>query len=458
MRRLLVFLMVATSVAAAEPERGKLVENMAARADVTQTYTLYLPTSYDAMKQHPLLFVFDPRGRATLAAEIFKDAAEAYGWIVISSNQTRSDDDGAANAKALHALLPEANRYASNPRRIYAAGFSGTAILSCALGINSNALAGVIGVGGRLVEHAPPAKFSFAHYGFAGDADFNNREMRMIDAMLEREGKTHRFRQFPGEHRWLPPELARDAIDWMELVAMKQQLRSRDEALIAKLYDADVATAKAFETSAQRVDALRRYREIVRTYDGLHATEDAAAAATRLQSDADVKRELKEIARWDEFEERTINTFSQIGSTFARLREEDIRPTSSVLAREFRLADLQRRAKRDGAEGAAARRLLEALYTHTSFYLVQELMAKHEYELAVAILGLATRIHADRWPAWYNLAAAQARTGDRRSALDSLEKAASHGMNDRSQLAKDEDLASLRGAARFQALLASPSQ
>ena len=88
------------------------------------------------------------------------------------------------------------NRYAINPRRVYAAGFSGTAILSCAIGINTKAFAGVIGVGGRLVEHIPPAKFSFAHYGFAGESDFNNREMRVIDEMLEREGKTHRFQQF----------------------------------------------------------------------------------------------------------------------------------------------------------------------------------------------------------------------------------------------------------------------
>lgn len=448
-------LLFSATLAAAEPERGKLVENLASRVDPTQTYSLYLPTTYDAMKQQPLLFVFDPRGRGTFAAEIFKDAAEQYGWIVISSNQTRSDDDGKANARAIRALLPEGNRYASNPRRIYAAGFSGTAILSCAIGINTKALAGVIGVGGRLMEHIPPAKFSFAHYGFAGDSDFNNREMRVIDEMLEREGKPHRFQQFAGGHQWFPPELAREAIEWMELMAMKEQLRARDASLIAKLYAADIAATSAL----QGVNALRRYREIARTYDGLHAVDDARAAATRLEGDPAVQRERKEIAKWDEFEERTIrDTFSQIGTIFVRLREEDALPTASVLARELRVADLQRRAKRDGAEGGTARRLLEALYTQTSFYLVEQLMAKREYELAAAVLGVATQIHDDRWPAWYNLGAAYARAGNRRRALESLEKAASLGVWDRSQLATDEDLASLRGEARFQALLAPPSQ
>jgi hypothetical protein len=279
--------------------------------------------------------------------------------------------------------------------------------------------------------------------------------MRVIDDMLEREGKTHRFQQFAGEHRWLPPELAREAIAWMELLAMKAQLRPRDASMIDKLYAADLATANAL----RGVHALRRYREIVRTFEGLHGIDEAMAAVERLENDPEVRRERKEIEKWDDFEERTIQQiFSQIGSTFARLREEDVLPTPSVLARELRVADLQRRARRDRAEGATARRLLEALYTHTSFYMVEQLMAKRDFELAAAVLGVAALIHDDRWPVWYNLAAAQARAGNRRRALESLEKAIARGFGDREQLLADEDFVSLRGEAKFQALLAPASQ
>jgi predicted esterase len=459
MRRLLFTLLLSTTVAAAEPERGKLIENIAARSDATQTYTLYLPTSYDAAKEQPLLFVFDPRGRGTVAAEIFREAAEEYGWILISSNQTRSDDDGTASNRAVRALLPEVNRYASDARRIYAAGFSGTAILSCAVALNTKAVAGVIGVGGRLVDEFPPAKFSFAHYGFAGDTDFNNREMRQIDAILEREKKVHRFQEFAGNHRWFPPELAREAVAWMELIAMKEQRRPRDASLIAKLYDRDVAAAHALEAANKRVDALRRYREIASTFESLHAIDDASAAVVRLQADAAVQRELKAIAKWDDFEARfSSEVFARMRTTIARLREEDVPPTAAILARELRVADLQRRAKQDGVEGVTARRLLESLYTQTSFYLMRDLMDRRDYTLAAAVLGVATQIHPDRWPAWYNLGAAQARAGDRRRALDSLEKAATVGFTDRAQLATDEDFAALRQEPRFKALLAPPSQ
>jgi predicted esterase len=459
MRRVLLLLLLSTTLLAAEPERGKLVENVAARLDATQTYTLYLPARYDAAAKHPLLFVFDPRGRGTFAADLFKGAAEQHGWIVISSNQTRSDDDGSANTRAVRALLPELGRYASDPRRIYAAGFSGTAILSCAIGVKTNAFAGVIAVGGRLVDEVPPARYSFAHYGFAGDTDFNNREMRVIDAMLERAGKPHRFQQFVGPHQWIDAALAREAVDWLELMAMKEQRRTRDAAFINAAYERDVAAANVLETAGQRVDALRRDREIATTFAGLHAIDEITAAVSRLQADAAVQRELKDIAKWDDFELRYMNDVSaQVGATLARLRQEDVPPTAAVLLREFRIADLQRRAKREGAEGVTARRVLEAMYTQTSFYLTRDLMEKREYALAAAVLGVSITIHPDRWPAWYNLGAAQARSGDRRHALDSLEKAVAAGFKDRSQLLSDEDFASLRGEARFRALLASGSQ
>lgn len=58
----------------------------------------------------------------------------------------------------------------------------------------------MIGVGGRFVPEVPPSKFNFAHYGFAGERDFNHREMRLVDEALE--GRVpHRFRSFNGGHR-----------------------------------------------------------------------------------------------------------------------------------------------------------------------------------------------------------------------------------------------------------------
>ena len=115
---------VTGSVASGQP-RGGLVEGVSCGSDPTQTYTLYLPTSYDPGQRWPVLLVFDPRGRSVLAAELFREAAEDYGWIIVSSNDTRSDGPNEPNVRAINALLPEVHtRLPVDENRIYAAGLS----------------------------------------------------------------------------------------------------------------------------------------------------------------------------------------------------------------------------------------------------------------------------------------------------------------------------------------------
>lgn len=450
MRRLALTLFFAFALAA--QERGKLVENVPTRADAAQTYTLYLPTTYAADRTHPLLLVFDPRGRGTSAAELFRGAAEEFGWIVLSANGTRSDEGAAEhNEAALRAILPEVERYAPDPARIYAAGFSGTAMLAWRLGTQMGGLAGVIGVGGRLVDGVSPEKFPFAWYGFSGDADFNNREMRVIDAMLEKAGKRHRLRQFPGEHRWMPEELVSDAFGWFELMAMKDGKRTRGDALIARLHARDLAAAAAAPTP---LEALRVHRAIASTYEGLADVSASRAAIARLEGDAGVKRALEEEAKWDRFEEQfTQDVFGKIGALYAELRQSDSRPIPADITRGFRIAELRRHAAQPGAEGMAGRRLLEAVFGQLAHYLPNQLMERKEYALAAVTLTAAAGIHPDRWTVWYALGAAQARAGDRRQALESVEKAISLGFKDAKGLAGDEDYASIRENKRFQTLL-----
>lgn len=438
MRRLVCVLLVALASSALGAEKGKLVENIVTRTDATQTYTLYLPTSYDTAKKHPLLLIFDPRGRASLAAGIFRDAAEEYGWILLSSNQTRSDDPNAPNGDAVRALLAETRLYAFDPKRLYAAGFSGTAVLSWRVGIHTRGLAGVIGVGGRSDETVPTEKFNFAHYGFAGERDFNNREMRVIDAALEGV-VPHRFQSFDGDHRWIPAPLAREALGWFEVLA-------GNEAVRAKVMAEDIAAAEKL----QGVEAWRRWNAIQRTYGGV---EDRIAKL-------DVARQLADEKKWDEWEAQFVSgVFARLGSLLAPILREPV-PRSADVARAFRVKDLRRRAERPGAEGATARRLLEAVFTTTSFYLPRQLGASNEHAAAAAVLGVAVDIHPDRANPWYNLGCSHARAGNRRAALDALEKAISLGFNDAEHLAADEDLVSLREEKRFQELvgLASGSQ
>jgi dienelactone hydrolase len=445
-KRAILLSLMALPLLAAEPRPGTLTENVATRADASQTYTLYLPKHFDGAKKVPLLFVFDPRGRGTQAAEIFRAGAEEFGWIILSANGTRSDEPGDVNKKALQAIVPEANHYPVDVKRLYATGFSGTALVAWMFGANSNMLAGVIGVGGREIEEVPPAKFNFAHFGFAGATDFNNRDMRVIDAALEREKKTHRMEVFDGGHRWMSSVDARNAIAWMELMAMKEQRRARDEGMIAR----ELARERDAAKMLAGPDALRRYRALVRTFEGLADVAEFRAAAARLESDPAVQRALEEEAKWDDYELRYMRqTLSRIPQIFTALRTENVPDVKGRLLREFKVAELKRRANAAGPEGLAARRILAAVDSQMSFYLMRQLFARREYRLAAGTLAVANTINPNRPFVLYNLAAAHARLGEKRVAVDFLTKAIEHGYTDIAQLLKDEDFASIRNEAGF---------
>ena len=60
---------------------------------------------------------------------------------------------------------------------------------------------------------------------------------------------------------------------------------------------------------------------------------------------------------------------------------------------------------------------------------------------------------ATRGVAYYNLACAYARTGQKDKALESLSRAVDEGFSDRAGMERDEDLAPLRPDPRFQQLL-----
>ncbi|MGZ7081527.1 MAG: hypothetical protein ACXVJT_19115, partial [Thermoanaerobaculia bacterium] len=85
MRRsfLFVLALALSSTVHAQPiARGEIVDKIAAAADPEMTYAVYLPAAYSAERRWPVVYVMDPRRRGAFAADLFRDAAAEYGWII----------------------------------------------------------------------------------------------------------------------------------------------------------------------------------------------------------------------------------------------------------------------------------------------------------------------------------------------------------------------------------------
>lgn len=436
---------------ATEPAVGQLVEGVRCESDPSQTYTLYLPTAYASERRFPLLLIFDPRGRSRLSAELFREAAEAYGWILVSSNDTRSDGPMEPNQKALQALWPEAHlRYASDPRRIYAAGFSGGGMLAWELGRRTAGLAGVVASGARFEDVHFRQRLAFPSFGAAGDTDFNYAPMRAVHARLREWGTPERLVVFEGGHEWMPAALAGEAIAWLEVAAMKSGLRPRDDAFVAARLEEDLSRARALEARGRVLEAQRRFESAVAAFEGLADVAEARREAARVAALPATKAARREEERWDGYEELMRRRLEQ---AFGTLLGSEPAPLTAAFRAEVRLDELVERSAATGYEGVVARRLRQMLGAQAGFYLARELLARKDHVRALAALSVATEATPERPVYWYNLACVRARLGQRRQALDALEQAVARGFADLARMAADEDLASLRGDDRFKRLV-----
>jgi len=450
-----LFAAIAASAAEVPPLEatiGEMAQEISCVSDPSQTYTLYVPPSFTNDRRWPVLLVFDPRGRSVLAAELFREAADTYGWILVSSDNTQSDGPWEPNEKAIAALWPEIHdRLPADFDRIYAAGFSGGGAVAYVLSRTTSEVAGILACGAR---HFPASLKAddVPIFATAGDTDFNYHEMHTVDAFLQKQGNPHRLAIFEGGHTWMTTEVALDAVEWFELLAMRSELRDRDPKLVERLYEADLADAKQLESDGRLIEAARRFNEMGRTYLGLRDTTDVRAAAWEIEGSPDYRRQRKEQKHWDAFERQYLGEMNQ---QFAELRNAEIIPPVAKMARRFRIEELQRRALEPGVEGVTARRALNSLVTGLGYYLPRDFIAAEQYDRLAASLELALRVNEGSPVAWYNLACARARLDRGEPAVEALAKALDMGFDSTELLATDTDLDSLRDRDDFKAMLVS---
>jgi predicted esterase len=332
-------------------ERGKIVERIATMSDPSITYAYYLPSNYDPAKRWPLLYVFDPAKRGPVGAEIFRDAAETYGWIIVSSNDTDSSSDWYPNSRAINAMWPDAQRrFSIEKKRIYATGMSGGAIMAWSLAKVTKGVVGVIGCSGRLADEHDTDDVTFDWFGTAGIADFNYSETRLIESKLAELHKTCRVEIVEGGHRWPPEPTLREAVEWMELQAMRRGIRARDDAFIAKMLERDLGAAAKLDD----LNAMRRYDAIVRTFDGLADTSAARKKADELRTSDSVKRAMREEKRGDEFEKSAKQRMVRAVQEFIG-NDMEVGPE---LARAIDLSHLRKQAAGNDYAAAVAQRVL----------------------------------------------------------------------------------------------------
>ena len=368
--------LVAIVLAAAEPgqpARGTLVEHVSCPSDPTQTYTLYLPSSYQPSRSWPLLLVFDPGGRAVRAAEVFRDAAERFGWIIAASENSRNGP-WEPTLRAVNAMWPALlGGYSVDERRVYAAGHSGGATVAWMLARQTGQIAGVIVSGQPNPESNDSKGKPFAWFGMAGHVDFNLMEVKKIDQDLARTSNPHRVEFFDGGHQWPPPDLVARAFAWMEIVAMKDGRRSRDQDLARTLLGEDMTRAGELEQRGLLTEAWRSYGAIASSYAGVIDASEMERRRHNLEAGDRFKTAQKIEERADR---RERDQAVALGRVLTRLTAADV-PLAAELRSRLNVDTLVKTSRGEGYDAESAARSLALMRIQLST-IAREMRDRHD--------------------------------------------------------------------------------
>jgi hypothetical protein len=350
MRGRLLLGMLAVTAYAAETPPGRILDDVKCVADPSQSYALYLPANYSPERSWNLILAFDPRARGRAAVERFQTAAETYGYIVAGSNISRNGSWQVSMSSVQAMWADIGSRFRIDEKRIYTAGLSGGARVAMHVALGSGRIAGVIASSAGFPDSVPRKTVPFAVFGTAGTEDFNYLEMRLLDRSLT---SPHRVAIFEGGHTWLSSDLAMEALEWMEIQAIKSGRRPPDETLIEKIFARRMAQAAAQPTDKDTALALSA---LVSDFGGLRNVSELAAREAALRRNKAVKDALKKDRSEEQHEQSLL---AELGGLDGGIGDPARRAESLPQMRD-RLADLSRRAEapNDSADRRLARRVL----------------------------------------------------------------------------------------------------
>ena len=371
---------------------GQVVEKIACADSPDKTYALYIPSTYKAGRDWPIVYALDARGHAMTPINTFRDGAEKYGYIIASSYDSASDGPLQPTVDSVRAMFIDTHKKLSiDDKRIYLAGFSGTVRAAVAMGLGvPGSVTGVIGAAGGFPFDTKPAKDNpFVFFGTTATRDFNFDEMHELEEDLTHVGVPHRLSVFDGSHEWMPPALATEALGWLALRAMQSRIIPRNPALVDALWTDDFNRGRALEDAGRLVDADRLYVSMIHDYAGLRETGDAIASVQRLNGSKDLDHQQRKQTELRADNERYL-------SNAAHILGAPKLPSVNDLAAALHLRELDRQTRSsDADERFAAIRVQNTLLVQTKFYMPRAAREKGDEARAKTLEELAARIRPD---------------------------------------------------------------
>jgi len=437
-----------------ELAKGVIIDKVSCASGEKQNYSLYLPSRYTADKRWPILYAFDPLARGRIPVERFQEAAEKYGYILAGSNNSRNGIPGNELREIITALWNDTHaRFSIDTRQVYATGFSGGARVANGLALLCNGcIAGVISCGaGFPPQSQPSAGLPYVFFGTIGVDDFNFREMRPLERKLLSLGTVSRVATFDGAHQWPLKDLATEAVEWLELQAMRAERRDADNLIIDSALAHAEAKLRKLDQPVQLIDRFLLLQAISNDFKGLRDVTEHEREISKLKDSKEFKSALDDEQRQFEKEQQKAREIISLGLELS----SDQGQGAALIRIRAALAPLRAKSEQkvDSSERRIARRTLYQIFAETFEDALYNYVPRKRYDLAIAKLEFAAEVYPTNANLERELARVMMMQGSREGALTALRRAANKGFDDADAIEQDNLFSPLRDDEKFRSLI-----
>lgn len=207
-----------------EAKRAELNKNagktisMKSDGDLSTSYHVYYPKSFDASKKHPLLILFSPGGGGKGMLNSVRQGCDALGWIAIGCDTFRNNGNEKEFFKRFASLLPHIEKNITHdPESLYMGGFSGGALRAYGYSAEfQRPWKGILAYGGWLGPQGVTTAKKMRVAIVNGDKDKNaNHYIERDSGLLKKKRCKVKHFSFPGGHSIAPPDATEKALRWI---------------------------------------------------------------------------------------------------------------------------------------------------------------------------------------------------------------------------------------------------
>jgi len=366
-----------------------------------------------------VIFLFDPHGAGSLPLQKYKALADAYGFILVGSNNSKNGNDWSTTEhiwQCLWADLP--HRLSINKNRVYTVGFSGGAKVASYIALHHTGIQGVVVTGAALPDETPDSDFPFSITILAGEGDLNLTDLVATNAALNATHTRHSIVFFNGKHEWAPVSAMRIAFTGLQLDAMRKHLLVLQQPFI----DQYIAESKRIVESSIQANQL---------YKAMQQCTCAASLLDGLPGNGNLfKQQCVAIAsntlykkQW-QAEQQLLYIEQQTKEEYQQHFQQENKPYWVAT-----IDHLKASATGNTDEAHKNQRLLA--YLSLAFYSISnQLISTYQNSMARYFTDLYILADPSNSEAWYFSAILRARAQDTAGAEHDLLQAVSHGFMD----------------------------